>query len=158
MTDNIIKPTQFGGKLASELVDAQYAQIKSLLVEDACAFEDLDLKEPRYGDTVIGTLTDQEAELFVSLYLLSDKLAGMNRHGSSEFLIKLGEAVRDENKNFNKDEALGQEFAIEYFRLEHKVNYLRSMFNFMLAERMNCFDHFVGVRSRRRIVKSNRKW
>lgn len=159
MSADIVTPPQFAAKMdADRLADLK---AKGLLVKDACPIDDLELPEPQYGDEIIGTLTPEEAELYVSVFLLSERIDELNRQGASEVLIGMGEAVREKKEADifeNQNQFVTAEFAIEFFKTGRKLDYLKGLFFWTVSERLDCFDHVIGIRSKRRIVRNRRRW
>jgi hypothetical protein len=73
-------------------------------------------------------------------------------------MIKAGEFAEGSDYTEEFKKAVDPAKAYEYFGMEAKVLRLKSMFYWGIGERFSCHDHKLGVRSRRRIIKGERKW
>lgn len=157
MSAEILTPSKFAARMDESKLEG--LRNNGLLVKDACPIDDLELPEPQYGEQIIGTLTAEEAELYASIYSLSGKLEELNRTGASNAFIATGEAIRDKReKDIVEKGMVSEDFAKEFFRTQRQLEYLKSLFFWTLSSRLDCFDYIIGVRSRRRIIKSERRW
>ena len=158
MTNNVIAPVAFAAKMD----EAKLKELKEqgLLVKDAGEIDELDLPEPQYGDTIIGTLTNEEAELFVTMDALVNRLDELRRENTADWLKGASEAVRhSKEKEFEDGEApILPENAVEFYRTSRQYEYIRGLFFWSVCSRLECYDYKVGVRSKRRIVKNERMW
>lgn len=129
------------------------------------ALEALDLPEPEYGEVIVGTLTPAEAALFADLYAAN--LAGEERTKQllGAKLEKLGSSIRslgggkglaslmdDANLTDVDDEELN-----EYHRLTQRAAMLHTAFYYHVGERLSSHGWRLGIRSKGRIVRIERR-
>lgn len=134
------------------------------LVDDKLTdLEDLDLPEPVHTETIIGTLTDTERQLYRLMFDSMEARQRFERMYQGEFLQRLGKAMQ------TSDEAVTDVMASQqdninygevkaYFRTVRLVEYTRQALYWSIAERLDAHDWLLSVRSKERIVKVKRQW
>jgi hypothetical protein len=136
-------------------------QLKSLGIEISAKvqLEALDLPEPAYGEEVMTELDEDEALLFAELYHLNEALDAKRRDYMAESLAKLGSSLRERSErdltpeNFRMSDAQEK----EVHRLQQQASMLHAMLYWRLGERLDCHEFRMGVRSRGRVVKLERR-
>jgi hypothetical protein len=125
----------------------------------------LDMPEPAYGEEVIGTLTAAEAALFHDLYKANLDAEGRTKDIVGRKLEKLGSAVRslgggkgiidlvndEELANVDDDEQNS------YHRLTQRAAMLHTALYFHVGERLNAHGWRLGIRSKGRVVRIERR-
>lgn len=157
--ENVISPAAFAGR--GSRIDAEKIEeltSNGLLRKDAPAFDTIEVEELKYGETVLGTMSEEETLLFVNLIQASDEYEDANRDGASKQLIGMGEAVRDKQENFELSEKLGEDFFTELFKAQRRAEALKGLLFWYLTSRFDCHDHQIAIRTNRRVVKGARKW
>jgi hypothetical protein len=119
----------------------------------------IQLDEPRYGETLLGNLTDEEKAMYVDLYQSSMDLEGLHREYVGAAIARIGNTIRasDRHKPLMMEEQNidfgGPENRLAYCRLEQRVNVLKSNLYWSIGERYGCHDWSIGVRSKFRAFK-----
>jgi hypothetical protein len=124
------------------------------------------LGEPAYGELVLGPLTYAEARLFKDLYDATALLEDMTRTLIGQTLASIGNSIRTSDRKKSIEEQLtdkqfafaDEEEAKTFFRLQKKVDMLHACFHFHVAERFGTHDHKMGVRSKARAVRLDRRY
>lgn len=123
--------------------------------------DDLKLDEIRMGEAVIGTLTPDEAALWVAYSDAKVEVLSIERELASDTFYQIGDAFkRGEEDKFAMGSGvnLDAEKMREFFKLGRRAELLGASFFWTIGERMDAHDHFLGVRTKGRIVKGKRKW
>lgn len=135
-------------------------------VDVTASFDGLALPEPQYGEQTIGNLTEDEARLFVAFFNAQAELEDMHRNTMGAILRRAGDQIAKSDRSKNLGAALQgtklAEFDNEadeksFCRMQMLVDYLRNALFFQIAERLDCHSFKIGVRSKRRIVKTGRR-
>lgn len=161
MNENVVMPRQFANRLDADKL--QEMKDSGLIVQDATAdLEDMKLPEPSYGEETIGTLTTEEATLFKSYVAAKNEFEDMQRDLTSKSLFTVGEAIRDKTEDKLGQDGIAAHITDEQgeaiHRLQRQFLVLRETFFWMVSERLKCHGYTIGVRSKNRIIKSQRKW
>ena len=135
------------------------ANVELMLVE-------LALPAPAYGELILGPLTAAEAFLFKDLYDARTLLDDMTRTLIGNTLAQMGDSIRQSDRSKSLQEFMeGKEFnfasgdeATAFFRLQKRVDMLHACFHYHVAERFGTHDHKMGVRSKARVVKLDRRY
>ena len=172
MSENIIQG-RFGGKARAEAIDASlHEQINESTIEQLKAagiitdtnpggIDDIKLNEPQYGETIVGTLTDEEALLFMAFYGAKAELDDLGRELNANTLIGVGTKLREKPKDdddFGVSDFVLPEQAAAYFRAERRMEYAKAQLYYVLGEKYGCHDHAIGIRTKRRVVRGKSKW
>jgi len=153
----VVIPAAFAGNIDEDTL----ARLKGsgAMLDGTADFEALTLPEPGPGETVIDELSPQEKAVYVALSQCSEKLEDITRAVGGDAVTRVGQAIKNaEEKEFDPAKDADPEQLYELFRLERQKTYLHSLFWWDICERNTCHDYAVGVRSRGRIVKRDRKW
>lgn len=127
---------------------------------------DIDLPEPNYGELIIGTLTAQEAAFYRDLYRANVALEEEGRNMVGQGLAQIGNTIRQSDRNKPLAEVLrntdlmglaSDEEAKHYFCLQQRASMLHAVFYFNLGERLDAHEWRLGIRSRGRVVKIERR-
>lgn len=130
---------------------------RGVVVTEKADASKLDLPEPKYGETVLGTLTEDEACLFQDLYNVKEELEGYGRELSASAFTALGQAIR-QNKTDDLESTISEEQAKHYFALQQKAEMLHAVLYWGLGERLDAHEYRLGVRSRFRVVRLQRRY
>jgi hypothetical protein len=130
---------------------------------DDADLSDIQLEEPKYGEMLLGTVTDDERQMFIDLYRANVEMEGLTREYMGAAITRLGDAIRtsDRHKPFHeavREDAASLDFGgpdnqLAFFRLQQKINVLKSMLYWSLGERFDAHDWSIGIRSKWRAVK-----
>lgn len=155
---NVVSPFKLNPERIKELRDAG--------VEIEANLEEANLPEPQYGETVVGTLTAEEAQLFMAYYDAKNKFDDLQRNLTAEIFLRAGNQI----KTSDRSKTLAQQFSAEDFknfasdeeerefcRMDMLVAALKTNFFFTIAERLGKHEFVLGVRSKSRIVQSIRR-
>lgn len=162
-TDRAITMAEFLRDAPPELMaDAEAHGIDLASLEAATqAFNELDIPEPKYGEDVLGTLTEEELRLFVVIDSLSVKLDDLNHEIGGEALMATGAAfkARDvSDENIRKVMETKRTVIEQYFKYERQLESYKSRMFLSICNRLGHWDWLLGIRSKQRIVKVQRKW
>lgn len=137
-------------------------------IKPTAAIDALELPEPRYGEAVVGELTDEEALLFRELYDANQALETRTRELIAAGLTKAGDLIRHSDRHkplsevFKNNESPvsfdNEADGLVYFTLQQRAAMLHATFYFAIGERLGLHDWRLGVRSRARVVKIERRW
>lgn len=132
------------------------------------SLDSIQLPEPQFGETIVGTMTDEERELFLAMYEAKSKLDDMTRDLLADTMARFGETIRGSDRTRTLAEAMqdgeftmefeNEEKGQEFFRLEKQANMLHALFHWTIAERLNKHEFVLGVRTRGRIVTTERRY
>lgn len=146
------------------------AELKAagISVEASADLTDLSIREPAYGEEVIGKLTPEEAILFRDLYKVNAELEDLGRTVLGKGLSKVGQAIQSSDRGKNLHDALrdnkevmafdDEPEAKVFFRAQQRQAALHSTFYWHLGERLNAHEWRLGVRSGGRVVKVERRY
>ncbi len=156
--ENVIVPEAFKPRMDKEKLTA--LEESGAVSSNPLPIDKLELPEVGFGDHVLGTLTDEEAELFTGYYDAAQELDDLGREVGANFFANAADAIRNktEEKAFSGGMQLTDEEASKIFKLQRKVEYLKSLFYWYMCEKYNCHEYKVGVRSRRRFVKNKKMY
>lgn len=156
---NIITSARFG----TNIEDMKAAGIEVTLHETEEDRADVKLDEPRYGESYLGDLTDEEQALFVELYRSNIQLEDLTRDYIGASISRLGEMIRSSDRHKQLHEAIASgeapmdfgsdENKLAFFRLQAKIGFLKANLYWRLGERFNAHDFSIGVRSKFRAYK-----
>jgi hypothetical protein len=139
---------------------------EGVVVQRDSILADLSLPDPRYGEEVVGELSDDELFLFAELAKLNLDLEAKGREIVGKSLSMAGEAIRNSDhtkplmealQNSNIMESASEDDARQIFTLQQRVNMLHSTLHYHLGERFDAHHWRLGVRSRGRVVKIARR-
>ena len=138
-------------------------QKQTVVTSDYSCIDSLELQEPQRGEQIIGTMTEEECAIFVSFYEAKSIADKVNRKLSGTVLRGMGAAIEEENEEEfftggGLNDSLDKELAVTFFREQRRADYLKNRLYWMLGERFGVHDYSVGIRSKRRVVKGQRKW
>lgn len=124
--------------------------------------EDLDLPEPRPGESVVGVLELAEARLYRQLYDANLTIENIARDAMGRQLSMLGETLRQSDRNKPLSEVLSDRIEIraensdearEFARAQQHLNMLHACFYYHVGERLDSHEWRLGVRSKGRVVR-----
>jgi hypothetical protein len=127
---------------------------------------DIDLPEPNYGEVILGTLSAPEAAFYIDLYKANVALEEEGRNMVGMGLAQIGNSIRQSDRNKPLSEVLrntdlmglaSDDEAKHYFKLQQRAAMLHSVFYYNLGERFDAHEWRLGIRSRGRIVKIERR-
>lgn len=131
----------------------------------ADAIDALKLSEPRYMEPTLGTLTDEEGIDFVRMFRANLEMEALFRELGGAQFIGLGEAIKSgaldvtkPSQEYDGSKNVDTEIAGEYFRIKLYLDSIKGQFYWRLAKRFGVFDHKIGIRSKRRIIKGERRY
>ncbi len=163
---DLITHERFGGAKVME-------QLRDLGVEvsEKVSQEELDalgLREPGYGEQLMGTCTDDEAALFYALCVARKWLEDRSRTLMGEAIASVGVKIRDSDRDKSMSELMqgddvqmqfgSDESAEEYFKFQQKSAMLHGLFYWTVGERIGYHHHRLGIRSKMRIVTVERRY
>lgn len=127
--------------------------------------DDIKLPEPAFGETTIGTLDAEETELFQLYYQLQVDIEDMHRTALGDLLGRLGSQIKASDRQKALHEAVNPsslEFGDEetekrYCRMQQLSAHTHATLFFQIGERLNCHEWKLGIRSKGRIVKTERR-
>jgi hypothetical protein len=166
--NNVVMPEAFANRIDPERA-AQVSQQKfsvnmdelrkqGVIVHDAAHMDAAELPEPAYGEQVLGTLTDDEALLFSSFLSVKEELDEFLRGLSGTNLERMAQAVRSKTeRELMEQDPLTDEQYSRLSKLQRQKDYLRAAFYWIMCDKYNCHEYNVGVRSKRRFIKSSRR-
>lgn len=125
---------------------------------------DIDLEEPKYGETLLGDLTTDEKAIFIDMYRAVTQTERMAREFMGAAISRMGAAIAASDAHKPLDEAVRQdqgqldfgsdENRLEFFRLQQRAALLKATLYWSLGERFGCHDFSIGVRTRYRAYKT----
>lgn len=123
-------------------------------------FESIKLSDPAHDETVVGELTNHEANTFFRLYKAKEEFDTMGRVATGEAIKRFGDLIIKSDDPFDQKNGkiTALAFATDdeekrYCRLMLMIEYLRASLYYKLAERLGIPEYELGVRSKRRVVK-----
>lgn len=130
--------------------------------------DELGLKEPQYGETTAGELTDEEATLYYALWQSKQSVEDRTRTLVGDAITKVGGEIRDSDRSKSMQDVLddgeikmdfvNDEAAEEYFAVQQKSSYLHALFYWTVGERLGKHSYRLGVRSRLRVVSLEKRY
>ena len=136
-------------------------QLKALGIEISTRtqLEALDLPEPAYGEQILGELNDDEAAVFQELFHLNMLIETRRREYVADSLGKLGQSLREgTERDLSADQfKIPEAVEREVHRMMQQAAMLHAMLYWRIGERFDCHEWRLGVRSRGRIVKIERR-
>lgn len=124
---------------------------------------DVHLDEPRYGEMLLGDLTDDEKIMFVDLFRAKMEQERLAREYMGAAIARVGEMIRRSDANKPLTEAFSEEpqqmdfgspeNQLAFFRLEAKINLLKGTLYWSIGERFGAHDWSIGVRTKYRAYK-----
>lgn len=160
---NVVVPQVFGQRMSEEergkLIEAGAETVGTVSEFDALE----DVKEPGYGEQIIGHLDDRETGVYIELHQVHIRRDELQREIGGDVLIDIGRGIKEGDERLNKQdipisEHVDEAKAKEFFRLVRREEMLRAALFWSVSERFACHDWVIGVRTKRRIVKTTRKW
>lgn len=164
MTDNVVTHARF--RLGPEVME----NLRGLGVEVIHDFppdETMGLKEPQYGETVLGTMTDEEYSVFVEIWQCQNEMTTMMKditarklHRAAD-LVATSDTPTDFIQNIKDDAQViyqTPEEAQRSFYLQAKIAFLKGLLYWQLGEKYNCHEFKSGVRNKRRFVRKERRY
>jgi hypothetical protein len=137
-----------------------------VVVEETRDWDDIDLKEPGYGEDYLGELNDDEKTLFFSLYDANNEMEDRTRTYMGNHIARVGATIRDSDRNKSLQEAVSEaelsfdndSEAAEYFRLQKLAAMLHATFHFNIGERFKAHEFVLGVRTKGRVYKVDKRY
>ncbi len=153
--ENVVIPEAFKNRIdADKLAELRQS---GAMTSNPLPIDKLELKEVGYGDHVLGTLTQEECELYSAYHAAAEELEDIRREVGAGFFQGAAEAIRNKTEDkYNPSVFVTDDLDQKGARLSRRVEYLKSMFMFMMCEKYNCHEYKVGVRSGRRFVKNKK--
>lgn len=147
------------GQLSTQRME----QLRSdgLLLPDAPAFDTLVLDASGPGETYLGELTGNEAEMFANYYDAAAQLHALQQTVSSAIYHELGnQAIADQpvDEPHLLQQAVTPEVGYALHRLWRRVEALKHLLFWQLGERFGCHEYNIGVRAGRKVVRGARKY
>jgi len=128
---------------------------------------DLGINDPKYGEEVLGTLSDEEFSIFVELIEVNREIETMQKGITSRKLREVADRIQEDGDltraafsavtEVTKNLFETDEDEQRYFMLSAKAALLKSTFYWVLGEKFECHQWRCGVRSKRRFVKTERR-
>lgn len=151
------------GKFA--LTSERIASLKDsgVLIHGDTRLEDLDLKEPAYGDTVVGELAEEETLLLIELFETKLDLDDLGRERAGLMMERTGQHLRTADRKSDptdfdptaEDKPEWDKARETHYRLQAKIRMLQSNLYWLIGERLDIHHIHTGVRSKGRIVTLN---
>jgi hypothetical protein len=148
------------GKFA--LTSERLASLKEsgVLIHNDTTLDDLDLKEPGYGDKVVGEMTDDETLLLVELFETKLDLEDLSRERAGLLYERTGHHLRTADRKSNpadfdptaEDKPEWDKARETHYRLQAKIKMLQSNLYWSIGERLDIHHLHSGIRSKGRIV------
>ncbi|MCA1807451.1 MAG: hypothetical protein LC687_06365 [Actinobacteria bacterium] len=159
MTSNVVMPSKFASRLDGEVIKG--LESNGIAIDHSAEINDLDLDDPGNGDIVVGTLTPEEAQVFVCYHHAYVEYDTMMREINSDVLLTAAEHVKQGQFDPHALDRISAERMSEadiktIARLRRKVDMLRSFLFWHLSERLDAHHYVLGIRSGRRIVRCSR--
>ncbi len=155
---NVFMPASF----AQKIDNASLLRLREqgVVTKSGVTLDEEKLKDVEYGETVIGTLTEEEAELYAFYVDAHESFQKLKRKIGATALHRMGDAMDGgiEPNTLDAMQILQEESALEVFSSERRMEYLKSMFFWVIGEKYKAHDFILGIRTKRRIVKHSRKW
>lgn len=152
----VIIPRQFalGEDRLKELRDS------GLLTGEPSAIDDMPLKEPQYGETVLGTLEPDDCALYVAFFNSKEEMDRLNAKVAGGVLARAGKRLEQEGfaAKLPDGDDVDEVNAVKYHEALRRTEMLKSLLFYRLEKRFECFGYVTGVRTKRRFVKGSRKW
>ncbi len=153
--ENVIIPEAFKARIDADTLEG--LKSSGAITSNPLPIDKLELKEVGYGDHVLGTLTDEEAELYTAYHSAALELEDIKRDLAAGSLERAADAVRNKTEDkFNPVQNITDELDRKGARLSRRAQYLKTLFYFTMCEKYNCHEYRVGVRSGRRFVKNKK--
>ena len=156
--ENVVIPEAFKSRMEKEALEK--LETGGATSANPLPIDKLELPEVSFGDHVLGTLTDEEAELFTAYYEAAAELDVMGRNIGADFFASVADAIRNkqEEKFSQAGPQLSDEDASKIYRMQRKVEHLKGLFFWHMCEKYNCHEYMVGVRTGRRFVKNQKRY
>ena len=166
MNSNVVTHDRFGGAETVERLRQAGVKVEDLLTDEQVA--EMGLKEPAYGETLVGECTNEEAAMFYALWCEQADLEDRSRTLMGTILARLGTDIKDSDRGKPMSELLGEgrvemSFNTEeegelYFRVQQRVAHLHATFYWAVGERLSRHRDRLGVRSGMRLVTLQRRY
>lgn len=157
---NVVAPKAFQARIDEDTLKRLEAM--GVILEDTSGFDDLPLTEPKYGEEVIGELTDEETRIFVSFYRVNEELTALNREIGGGLLESIGRDMKagkvPENEVYEVEDHVEPDQAKVFFRLACQRDYLKALLYFTIGERLDCYEWHTGIRSKKRVVRTEKRY
>jgi hypothetical protein len=152
-----------------KLAESRLAEIReagaSIHLTLPTGIDEIKLPEPEYGETVIGTMTPEEAELFLTSYQLQLDIEDMSRNAVADLMSRVGQQIRSSDRQRSLVDSLSPasiEFEDEatekkFTRMQQLQIHVHAMLFFQIGERLDVHHYRLGVRSKGRIVKTTKR-
>lgn len=148
------------GKFA--LTSERIASLKDagVLVHNDTTLDELDLKEPEYGDKVVGEMTADETTLLVEYFETKLDLDDLSRERAGLLYERTGAHLRTAERASNlaefdptaEDKPEWDKARETHYRLSAKMRMLKETLYFTIGERLDIHHIHTGIRSKGRIV------
>ena len=129
---------------------------------------DLDIPDPRYGEDIIGVLTVEEALIYRDLRRAMDVADDLERTAAGKALEEMGRVIATSDRSKSMRDVLARDgetqlsldpdTAERMFQAIQRQAHLHAMLHFLLGERLGVHAWRLGVRSKGRVVKIERRW
>lgn len=166
MTAEVLTSTRFGLD-ASALDRLRGAGVKVAVVDAFPSDDEIGLLDPQAGEVVLGTLDDDDFAAFVELWRVSNELGDMVKAMTARQLKAAADDVEHSASpsewvdNVNKrvqTTLMDDEEAKRFFELSARSNMIKAVLYYDLSTRFDCHEYEIGVRSRRRFVRKDRRY
>jgi hypothetical protein len=133
------------------------AELRRMGVEiDASAdLRSLNLPDPSWGEQVVGELTEEEVVLLSTMLRKMEEKETVDRKMAGKMMTKLGRHLAEDAEK-PKHPFDGEEEAQGYYRLNRECELLKATLFWSLAERFGLHHYTLAIRSRGRVVKTDR--
>lgn len=148
------------GPLADRLKELGVEVSESLLSEDEV--RELGLKEPSYGETIVGECTAQEARTYLAFARTKRDLEDRSRNLFGRTLASMGKAIAESDRSKPLNQLIQEgvvepsfdsdDEAEEFFRLMQLARLLETQVYWSMGERLKQHRARLGVRSKLRVV------
>lgn len=129
---------------------------------------DLEIPDPKYGEDIIGTLTVEEALIYRDLRRAMEVADDLERNAAGKAIEELGRQIASSDRRKSMQEVLARdgetplalepETAETMFAAIQRQQHLHAMLYFLVGERLKAHSWRLGVRSKGRVVKIERRW
>ena len=166
MSAEVLTSVRFGLD-ASALDRLRGAGVKVDVVDAFPSDDEIGLVDPQAGEIVLGTLTDDDYAAFVELWRVSNEVSDMVKAMTARQLKAAAEDVEhsvspaewvDSVQKRVQDSYMDGEEAKHFFELSARSNMIKAVLYYDLSTRFDCHEYEIGVRSRRRFVRKDRRY
>lgn len=150
--NNVLIPKKFRDRMSE-------SQLQNLGEFARMPDSEIDLKHPAPDEKVIGTLEQEEIDLYKEMFMLQERLDKLNGQLGGTALIAAGEALKEGHEPpSTPEDVLDESIILEYFSVLRQFDFVKALLWEQITFRLGSPDWVLGVRSRWRVVKVSRRW